>query len=205
MQPNAPSPAPPQPDYDFILNHGANKPKSPLLPKLGNSKKQRWLMIGAGGGLLLIILLLLFSAVFGGNKNQSLLEVAQAQQELIRVSTLGASKNSSAAARNLAVTTKLTIETNQKEMIDQLKKQGQKTNTKLLDAKKNTQTDATLTQAAQDNRYDEIFTQQVQQQLMDYQQQLKAAYDGTSSKSLKQLLNNEFAEAGLLIKSSKSS
>ncbi len=207
MQPNTPNPAPPAPvpDYDFILNHGANKPKRFPLPSLGGSKKQRWLIIGLGGSLLILLVILGYSLLFGGSKDQNLLEVAQTQQELIRVSTLGVDHAKSSATRGLAVTTELTLESNQKDVLARLRKDGQKTSTKTLALKKNSQTDDALAQAAQDNHYDDAFTKLIQDQLVAYQKLLKTAYDSTSSQSLKKILNAEFAQAGLLIASTQSS
>ncbi len=206
MQPNAPNARPPiaPSDYDFILNHGANKPKPSLLPGFGGSKKQRLLVMGLGGAILLMLIILGYSLLFGGNKNQTVLEVAQSQQELIRVSTLGADKTTrGSAARALATTTELTLISNQKEVIAQLKKHGQKTNTKNLAVKKNAQTDAALQEAALNNRYDEVFTQLLQKQLVEYQKLLKTAYGSTSNQTLQNLLNSEFAQAGLLIASAQ--
>ncbi len=202
MQPNTPAPTPA--DYDFILNHGANAPKRSLLPGFGGSGRQRYIKIGLAGAVLLIIIVLLSSLLFGGSKNESLVGIAQTQQELIRVSTIGAQKAQTSAASQLAVNTELTVMTNQKDVLAQLKKSGQKVNTKVLALKQNSQTDAALTEAALNNRYDEAFIQVMQKQLVDYQKLLKATYDTTSSRVLQQILNNEFNQATVLLASTKS-
>lgn len=201
MQPDSQTPAT-APDYDFILNHGAKKSKRSILPGSGSSKKQRIVMAIGGGLALLVIVLFGASLLFGGKKPQGLLEIAQTQQELIRVSALG-SKADSFAARDLSVTTQLTLTSDQADVVAYMKDHGQKTNVKLLNLKMNSQTDAVLTQAAESNRFDEVFTQTIQQELVAYQQQLKSAYDATSNPKLQQLLGAEFIEAGTLITSAQ--
>jgi hypothetical protein len=203
MQPN--EPASPTPDYNFILNQGNNQPKRSILPGAGSSKKQRIIVVAAGGGILLLIIILISSLLFGGKKTPGLLDLAQIQQELIRVSTLGTQQASSSRARYLAITTELTVISNQNNLLAQMKKQGQKPNTKQLSLKQDKSTDAALTQATTDNRFDEVFIETVQKQLVAYQQQLRTVYTGTTSATLQRLLNEDFSQAGTLIASTKAS
>ncbi len=207
MQPNAPTPGPaplpphmPSPtQYDFIMNPNQPGAKRPLI---GGHNKHRLLMFSIIGGVLLIIILIASSVFFGGNKTTGLLEIAQTQQELIRVSDLGTQKAASSSARALAYTTKESMASSQNEMLGQLAKQGQKKiNPKTLAVKKNKHTDEVLAQAALDNRYDETFEKTLQQQLVEYQKLLKATYDKTGDQKLQRILNSDFDSAGLLIAS----
>jgi hypothetical protein len=166
---------------------------------------QRILVAAIGGGILLITIIVVMSLLFGGSGSPTLLKVAQAQTELIRVSQLGSQKATSPSARALAVTTLLSVETAQKETVDKLKEQGQKTNDKLLGETKNSQTDAALTAAAQNNRYDETFRQIMESQLAEYQNLLQTAFNESKGASLKQTLSSHYSQAGLLITSAKSS
>lgn len=204
MPPASSSPSPPS-NYDFILNHN-QAPKRSIIPGAGSSKKQRIIFLAIGAAVLLILTVLLVNLLSGGkSKTQTLLQIAQTQEELIRVSTLASTKASSLQARSLAITTQLSMESSQKDIIAQLKKQGQKTNAKILGVAKNSKTDATLATAATDNRYDEAFSQIMLSSLSDYQKLLKAAFSETSGQQLRLTLTNDYAAAGLLIDSSKSS
>lgn len=204
MPPNNQKPSPAPSDYDFIMNPGAAKPKQPRFSNIGNSKRQRRLIVGTGGAIVLILFIFIYSLIFGG-KNQPLLEVAQQQQELIRISLDGMTQAQSSTAKALTVTTELTAISNQKEVLAQLKKHGQKTNPKLLAAKKSLQTDQALAQGTQENRYDEALIKAIKQDLVKYQTLLKAAYTATGDQTLQQILNNQFSQAGLLIASAQSS
>ncbi len=200
MQQNPSSPS----DYDFILNHNP-APKRSIIPGAGSSLKQRILFVVIGGGVLLILIVLVASLLSGAGKEkgQRLLQIAQAQNELIRVSTLGVTKATSSNARALAITTQLSMETAQKDVLSQMQKQGQNTNPTTLAATKDSKTDDALAAAAQNNRYDETFLQIMHTSLTDYQNLLKTAFDESSSKSMQTLLNNEYLGAGLLIDKSK--
>lgn len=200
MQPEATPPS----DYDFILNHGS-APKKTLLPGAGSSQKQRIMVAVIGGLLLILVFFILFAVVKGGKGKNSatLLQIAQTQNELIRISTLGATNAGSSNTKALAVTTQLSIETAQQDILAQLGKQGTKTNPKILAATKNPKTDEILSAAATDNRYDEVLAQAIQTNLTQYQKLLKTAFDATGSQSLKLILNNDFATAAKLIESTK--
>lgn len=204
MQPNAPTPVPTtSPDYDFILNNNASPTKKSFLPGMNGTNKQRILVLAAAAGIFLLLVVLVYSLLFGGSKNKPLLEVAQFQQELIRISNEGASKAQSAQTRSLALTTQFTLTTSQRDVVAQLKKLHQKTNNKILGVKKSAQTDALLKQAATNNRYDEALTQILTQQLVEYQRLLKTANSSTSNQKIQSMLNSEFSQAATLIASTQ--
>lgn len=207
MQPNAPAPVPPSApsQYDFILQHGENKPKRSILPGAGGSKKHRLLTLAIAGGILLIILVLIFSLLFGGKKTAGLLDLAQTQQEIIRVSTLGVQQADGSTAKNLAITTELSLLSDQQKVLGQMKKQGQKADAKRLAVKKNENTDKTLDQAALDNNYDVVFMKTIQTELTEYQQLLRQVHNATSDVSLQQILNDEFSSAATLIAATQNS
>ncbi len=200
--PEAPTPSPTSPQYDFIMNPGGRTPKKSLFG-FGGSSKQRILFMSIATGLILALVLILYSVLFGGAKTPGLLEIAQTQQEIIRVSELGAKQARTSDALALAATTKSSLVTSQNEIVAQLKKQKQKVKPKDLALKQNSETDKVLTEAALNNRYDETFTKTLQQELVEYQQLLKTTYDSTSSQSLQKVLNAQFTSAGLLIASTQ--
>lgn len=184
----------PQPDYDFITNTN-HAPKKSLLPK-GSSKQSR-IFIVLGGIILLIILasvaMVLISNAGKGNQ-ETLLKAAQQQAELIRVSKIGIDKARDPATRNLAMTTNLSLQSDQTVLLTHVK-----VSSKQLALGKNTKTDIALTTAEQSNRFDEVFITTIQSELATYQKTLKNAYDGASGSKTKATLAAEYKTAGLLL------
>jgi hypothetical protein len=202
MQPQQPSPAPPpitpsghQPgQYDFLFQP---PPKKSRLSLNLNSTKQRILVVVGGGVLLLFSMVLVFSLLSGagsGNKEE-LLGVAQRQSELIRIATIGTQKARSTTAKNLAVTTYLSLTSDQKTLTSAM---SPKPSTKQLALGKNAETDQLLTAAEQNNKFDEVFITEIQQELIAYQQSVKKAYDNASGNKLKQILAAEYKNASVL-------
>lgn len=184
----------PQPDYDFITNTN-HTPKKSLLPK-GNSKQSRILIV-VGGVIILIILATIVMALISsaGNSNQkTLLTAAQQQAELIRVSKIGIDKARDPATINLAVTTNLSLQSDQAPLLAHVK-----ASSKQLALGKNTKTDVALTTAEQSNKFDEVFTATLKTELAAYRKTLKTAYDGASGKKTKATLATEYKNAGLLL------
>jgi len=191
MQPNQqtpPAPPPFQPGgnaskgYEFL--NPAKPAKRSLLPG-GGSKKGRIITVAIGAALLLVIGLFLVSLFASAGKatSQDVLKAVQQQQELIRISTLGVEKARESDTLNLAVNTKLTMESDKAEMLAVAKDHGfKKIDNKLLGQGRNGQTDQKLTQADQANRFDEVFAAELQAQLAAYQQTLKRILDGTAKK-----------------------
>lgn len=207
MEPNAP-PAPPpmqptptpQPSnpYDFIVNPGKPKKKS-LLPSSGSSKVQRALVIT----VVLIIIVVLFmvgsSLLSSGDKakKEQLISVAKQQNELIRVSEIGLKKAKSAEARNLAMTTQLSLISEQAELQSAVKGTGVKISAKTIGGK-DPKTDDLFTKAEQANNFDDVFIQKLQADLTKYAKAVKVAYNNTTSKKAKLALEAQFNNAATL-------
>jgi hypothetical protein len=200
--PEGPPPYNPQPaeknPYDFLDTQPVKKS---LLPGVGGDKQKLLILIGGGLGLLALIGIIL-ALVFGGapsNKEQ-LMSLAKQQNELIRVSSIGVEKARDNQARNLALNAKLTLTTDQQPLLTALRSQKVKPTAKQLAASKNAKTDQILTDAEQTNRFDEVFTNTLQSQLVAYQKELKAAYDNPATgKKLKETLKTQYQNASLLI------
>lgn len=192
-----------QGQYDFIMNPAKPPKKSPLgslLPSGGSSLRHRLLVVVAGGGLLLVILFMVSSFIFKGSGSaDDLVAVALQQTELMRVADIGSSKAHTADALNLARTTKLTISSQQQTLLPVIKSQGRKLEAKDLNAGKNAETDRILSSAEQSNQFDEVFISTLQTSIANYQKALKKAYDNSSSTKIKQTLDNDYAQAKLLL------
>lgn len=186
--------------YDFILNPNDGQPQKKSLPPKNLGKKQLALIAG-GGFVILLFIIVALSALFGGgpsNKEQLLGVVAQ-QNELIRVSDIALKEAKGAQARNLAMTTKLSLRSDQSSLTAALKAQKVKIGGKELGAAKNAKSDTLLTTAAQNNRFDEEYLSFIQEELVKYQKSIAEAYKTTTSKSLKETMRVQTQNASIII------
>lgn len=187
----------PAPNYDFIFNPQQPQKKGFLS---GNSTQKRILIIVAIVVVLLMLSIGIISALFGSkvSNTEQLLVVAQKQTELIRISEVGIKNSRTTASKNLAVTTKFTMTSEQKPLLQALASQGVKTNAKELALGKNADTDKRLEAGRQSNTFDQVFTEVTKAQLVQYQQAVKAAFDSTTNVKIKSVLADEFKNASTL-------
>lgn len=198
MQPVTPNSNP----YQFITD-----PQKPFKKQLfsGNSKLQRILIIVGAVSVLIAATLVLFSILNSAssavrNDYQNLL---QQQTEIIRVSEIGISKARGTDAKNLAVTTKLSLESSLSELTALAKGARADTNAKTLTLGKDAETDKALTTADQANRFDEAFAAKLTELLNEYQQTLKRLYDQANKESTKLTLGQAYNNASLLMQNGK--
>lgn len=185
----------PSNQYDFITNP-STPPKPGPFGSGGLSKKK--LALFAGGGLLLLIVIVSVAAsMLGGGPTNTdhLLAVAAKQNEIIRISDVAIKEAKGIEARNLAMTTKLSLRSDQSLLTAALKAQK----VKVPKASKNAKTDQMLTEATQNNRFDEVYLKFTQAELVDYQKKLNTAYKTTVSKNLKAALKTQYENASILI------
>lgn len=189
-----------QDQYEFIMQ--GNQPvKKPMIPGTGgNSMKSRIILVVIGAFILIMGAIGVNAIVNSGPDNkQQLLELAQQQTELIRVAEIGVKNSSGLQAKNLAITTELTLTTERNTLVAALKTQKVKVNDKTLKAKADSKTDRALTTAQQNNRFDEEFLKTIQEDLKEYQQNMKAAYNTTTNKKLREALKLQYANANIII------
>lgn len=181
--------------YDFIMSPGAGK--KGFTPGDPSSMKKRLILVVVGILGLMIVITVVMSLLFGGSsENQlQLVSLANKQNELIRVSDIGIKKAHNLEAKNLAMTTKLSLSSEQATLQAAIKKQGVKVTTA---GGKDEKTDEMLTVAEQNNRFDEEFLAHLRAALIDYQKDLKVAYDGAISKSFKDTLASQYEKAAIL-------
>jgi len=175
-----------------------NESKKGLLPS-ATSKKQRIVIFGGGLVLLLLILTVAFSVLFGGGGNGPLtLSMAQQHTELIRITEIGEEKARGQAAKNLATTTRLTLQSSEEEILA-IANSVQKVDKKLLVLGQSAETDKTLTEAEQRSRFDEIFTVVMSEQLEVYRKDLQTAFDTSGSSKNKQFYATLYDQLGDII------
>lgn len=192
-----------QNQYDFIMN---GSPKPPRNPLLGTGLGARIAVIA---GLLIIIIIIgavINSFLTKGDRVQTdrLVEIAQTQTEIIRVSSLAKDKAKDINTLNLAVSTRLSVESSHQEVKASLAARGVKGKSlnKKLAASKNPKTDAALDEATKNSRFDETFLTIINKQLTDYQKLLQAAYPGSKTKE-RSVLTASYENAGRLVKKSE--
>jgi hypothetical protein len=184
--------------YQFIVDTDHTK-KKPLI-SAGNSKQSR-IFIVLGGVLALLIVGIIVASLISSAANSGkaeLVKLAQIQAELVRVSDIGIKRAQGSSAKNLATSVNLALQSDQTALLASLKSTGVKVSAKELALGKNPKTDTALTNAEQANKFDEVFIQTIQADLVEYQRSLKSAHDDASSKKLRQTLSEEFTTAGLL-------
>jgi flagellar basal body-associated protein FliL len=185
-----------QDQYDFIFKPPGGK-KS-LLP--GGSKKTRIIIVAVGAAILLMMALVLSSILSSPRKQavENLVVAAKQQNDLIRLSEVGVQKARGQQARNIAVTTKLSLQSQQGDLLAAIKSQKRKLDNKELNASRDTKADQLLTAAEQNNRFDEVFIEVMELKLKEYQRTVKTAYDSVSSPGLRAALTEQFNSANTL-------
>lgn len=195
--PAAPPPMQPAPGYEFLNN----EPQKKSIVPGGGSKKGRVIVVVAGAFLLLFIGIVV-AAILGnagnGTKND-LIRAVQQQAELVRISEIGTKDATGPEARNLAVTTNLSLASSQESLRALATKAGAKLDKQAINAGLNEQTDKDLEQAKQINRFDEVFTELLQTQLLAYQQTLKRIHDAAQNESSKTTLAELYNNATALV------
>jgi hypothetical protein len=205
QQPYGSFPAPPTGNpYEFITNpQKPGKPPRPGLPSVSGGSFVGKLVLIIGGGVgIIVVLFVVINLVFSGSTNlTTLIQVAETQQEIIRVANLAQNNGvTDETVAGGAMNTLLTVTTQQQNTIDYLALHRQKVPAKTLALKRDAATDQRISQAKATSTLDIVFPQIMRQELTDYSTQLKTNYDGATSKSLKAMLATQYNQTQLLIK-----
>lgn len=188
--------------YDFIMNAGNNHSNNWLVTA---SLKTRIIVVAVGGLILLLIVwigIALFTASASGNV-QNFTALAQQQAELMRISLDPVHDARADTTRNFAQTAELSLASDQRTFLAYLKTIGSEPSKQLLAAKHSNQSDTQLASAKQAGTYDQTYLSIAQKDLDAYALELKQAFDATSNPKERQLLNNAYKHAQLLITLSK--
>lgn len=181
--------------YDFFLK--SEKPKKTLLQP--GSTKGRIFIVVAGAILLVVVAAVVISALSGGGNKASLLKVAQDQNEIVRVSTEGSTQATATSTKQFAITAQLSVASAQTDLLKLLKTNGVTYGTKDLSGTKSANTDQQLTTAAAASLYDQTFDGVMKTALQGYSADLRSAFLATHSVTLRNLLNNDYKSAQLLL------
>jgi hypothetical protein len=184
--------------YEFIVTPNTPKHSGKLLG--GNAFLAKiGLLVGGAIVIMIMAAVLLNALVPNKGGTAELTTIAQQQQELIRVATIGSEQAQGQAAQNFAASVQYGLTSDQNQLLQYLAGQGKKVGTKTLALKQNSKTDQLLADAASAGNFDTVFTQTVTDQLATYQKTLETTYKATSGKNAKALLQSEYSAAGTLI------
>lgn len=168
MQPSgqSPTPTPPQNRYDYILN----PPQAPRrkIPLFGGGNKVVNVIFVSVVLILALIVYSVFSSATKANYD-SVVRLAERQQEIIRVSNLGLIGSQDPATLIYVSTVASTTQSEQNATLAFLTKKGVKVSSVELALKKDSTTDSALTTAQQNNTYDAVLINSLKGLLTSYQ------------------------------------
>lgn len=185
------NPGKPQTSKFSLTNWGGNGNKS-FLFKIG---------LIVGGGIIVMIIIAVLMSFFASNKDnpRTLIGLAQTQQALIVVADDGTRNNRSSSKSNSAMTTLLTLRTQQTEYLAYLATQDIKIKSKELALKQSAETTAQLKQAVESSTYDTVYGQVMEQKLNDYANEIKTTFENVTGPNLRKLLSKDYDQVQLLI------
>lgn len=199
--PVSPTTGAPVNPYGFIMDT-PHKAKKNILQPNNNSTKSRVLFV-LGGLTILIIAASVFLSVLSGSKTGGTAELTKLvaeQQEIIRIADIGIKSGVDPSVVAYAQTARSTVQSQQTKVTTLLIKNKIKLTPLLLNASKNTKTDAALTAASAANRFDILFKDTITAELTNYASNLKTNYEGAKAKTTKDMLANSYANTALLLK-----
>ena len=163
--------------------------------------KSRLLIVGGGLMILLVIIMVVGTLLSSGKSGtQIYADLAAEQQEIMRVAQSGFNISVDPATRGIAATAELSLASQQKRLIEQLKANGNKINDKDLLRKKSSQNDKALEQAKIGGRFDETFLTLLRTLLTAYISHATVAYKQTKDNKIKVILADAVNSSTVLVK-----
>lgn len=160
--------------------------------------------MAAGAMVLLLIVVTVFALLFsgGGGNREQLVRLAQRHTEIIRIAEIGSEKSKGTEARNLAVTTRLSLQSSKSSLLEAVQKTG-KVGNEELSAGRDQEVDADLEAAERNNRFDEVFIEVLSGHLTEYRAELQSAFTDSSNKNSKKVYSDIFGQVGALLPASE--
>jgi hypothetical protein len=197
QQPLGQEPTPQNP-YGFIMEPPQQS------RRIQNLKSPGSLLFIIGAAAIVIIVLVVIVAALrgGGGSSAPFIKLAQQQQEIIRIAGLDYSQLSQQNAKNFAITTQLSLSSDQTTLNDMLSRNHIKISPKQVALGANSQTDTQLDNAIATSTLDTTLTRVLHDELQAYKQSLDQAAVQTSGTAL-DTLNQLSKNADLLLQQSK--
>ncbi len=183
--------------YEFIINP-ATAPKKSVLS--GASVAKRILMIvGLVAVVIALVGILLSLFMPKDTASTATVSLAQEQQEILRIADLGARQATDQEVKNLAVNIQFGVGTSHNQLMAYISSKGTPLTVKELGLKQNSSTDKTLEAAKATSTYDSALKKVFVGQLETYATNIQKAYEQTSNKKLKQILDSIFRTTKTLL------
>lgn len=199
--PDVVPPPPPRPTspYDFFMENQPRKPINPkgLLPNKLPGNKFVWIGAAAVAALLLMTVTALFAPK--ADPKLSLIAVAVAQTETLRICTKGDQEAKLQPTKSFAINCSLVQTTERRELTAALSKVGIKTGEKVLEQGKNAKSDQQLSSAKSSSAYDETFKEVAKSQLTSQSRAIKAALTDPTTTATERKLLNKYTESTQLL------
>lgn len=186
-----------QHDLDFIM-----QTEVPTEPSFLSKLQSKWglIFLGLCAGLILI-LALVFSIMQNQTSNeqrQKLVGLAQTETELIRLANLASSQATEENTKTRASEIANSLNGSLAKTKQLIQARGGNSGEADFSAGKNSQNDSRLVEAIQNNSFDTVFSELVDEQLLSYQQQLIAVQQNANSTE-KQVLEDSYSKANKLL------
>lgn len=178
--------------YEFILNPDTTHHKTSSDDSL---LKRILVIVGIVAVITIIGTIAVRLLVPKDNSVQQVTTIAQEQQELVRVATYIVSHAKSTDLVNFAINTEMSVSTNQQASVEYVANRGVELGEEQLALKKDTKTDTLLSAATSTNTFDSTATQTLTSQLNAYQTSLKKAYNASSGKKARAVLQASYDTA----------
>lgn len=186
--------------YEFIVNPNTAKSNGLNFSLAGGNFLAKIGLLLGGVVLIIIVAALAISAFTPKGSAAGMTSIAERQQEIIRISTAAERQTQSQDAQNFVTNVSASITSSQSQILSYMKSHGTKVGSKTLALDQNAQTDTALSAAQSANNYDDAVAQDLVSQLQAYQVLLKTTFTQTNSTSAKQILQQNYNGAALLIK-----
>lgn len=189
--------------YDFIVN----SPQPSGGPNYGyrgggSSTGKRALVVGAGLVFLFIAFMVLKNLVLAGPDLSAFFGVAQDQQVLLQLTdnTVATRAGFSDSTLNFIATASPSLKASQRKILKYMTSGGTKIKPAEIGLRINPQDIKSLDAAVANSTLDSTYKTLMQTKLQKYMKDLKLVYGQTTGKNGRTLLNDDYAQAELLLK-----
>jgi len=191
--------------YDFIMTPDTHRAKTSFNFSLGtgNTVFIRLGLIVGGIIVLFIIGAMIMSSLAPKGATPDMLSIVERQQEIIRISTEAAKQAATPDGQNLMTNIEMSLTSSQQQTLSLLSSHGVKPSQKELALDKDTATDTELSNAEAAGNYDSVATQNLIDQLQEYESLLQTTYKLATTNSVKSLLQSEFNGTDLLLQQAR--
>lgn len=193
-------PAPPQNNFDFIVNP-PKKTRKGLFPSFGGGGFLSKIILIVGGAIGLMAILWVVTVIFGSpgvNIDRSI-GLVQSQEEIIRVANVAEKSIIGQDLSDASATAKGTIVSQQSAWNTVLLDQGVELKGDQLELKTNPDVDEDLESSRIAGTFDETYAEVLETMLRSYATEMETFFDQSENTAERERLAAHFAQVGLLL------